>query len=36
MPVGMMRLSTATPEWLEQFRDDADAAGAELAEPAFA
>src|SRR5262245_29935535 len=22
MPVGMMRLSTATPEWLEQFRDD--------------
>jgi predicted RNA-binding protein associated with RNAse of E/G family len=22
MPVGMMRLSTATPVWLEQFRDD--------------
>jgi hypothetical protein len=22
MPVGMMRLSTATPEWLERFRDD--------------
>jgi hypothetical protein len=22
MPVGMMKLSTATPEWLEQFRDD--------------
>ena len=22
MPVGMMRLSTATPEWLEQFRDN--------------
>jgi hypothetical protein len=22
MPVGMMRISTATPEWLEQFRDD--------------
>jgi hypothetical protein len=22
MPVGMMRLSTATPEWLEQFHDN--------------
>lgn len=24
MPVGMMRLSTATPEWLTQFHDDPD------------
>ena len=22
MPVGIMRISTATPEWLEQFRDN--------------